>query len=43
MRPVEADGLDGSGDQLEGDGRGGPEEAPQRAADCGRITPGEWR
>src|SRR5207253_10286673 len=43
MGPVEADGLDGSGGQLEGDGRCGPQEAPQRAANCGRVTPGEWR
>ena len=43
MGPVEAEGLDGSGDQLEGDGRTGPQEAPQWATNCGRITPGEWR
>src|SRR5450759_4642426 len=43
MGPVEAEGFDGSGDQLEGDGRSGPQEAPQWAANCGRITPGEWR
>jgi hypothetical protein len=43
MGPVKADGLDGSGDQLEGDRRCGSQEAPQQASNCGRITPGEWR
>src|SRR5665811_963749 len=43
MGPVEAEGFDASGDQLEGDGRSGPQEAPQWAANYGRITPGEWR
>ena len=43
MGPIEVEGLDYSWDQLEADGRGGPQQAPQWAANRGRITPGEGR
>ncbi len=43
MGPIEVERLDYSWDQLEADGRGGPQQAPQWAANRGRITPGEGR
>src|SRR5665213_424092 len=44
MGPVEAGGLEGSRDQLEGHGRCGLQEAPQWFANCACTTPGErWQ